>query len=131
MKQLVVIFSVLIGLHAAASVGEKAYYEVLNADYVDQQLEEFELESELFSETESEEVKIEDIKVIELEEEVDLFDNNYFAYADNSTLEVEDIQVYELEETVQLGFDTKQYLPEGFNPYEGMSCESLVVVSLY
>ena len=32
---------------------------------------------------------------------------------------IEDISVYELEEAVHIGFDTKQYLPIGFNPLKG------------
>lgn len=33
---------------------------------------------------------------------------------------IEDITFIEVEETIDLGFDTAQYLPEGFDPYEGM-----------
>ncbi len=31
-----------------------------------------------------------------------------------------DITLVEIEEEIELGFDTAQYLPEGFNPYAGM-----------
>ena len=39
-------------------------------------------------------------------------------------LRVRDIQVYELEEDVELGFDTKKYLPEYFNPVKGLKIET-------
>lgn len=35
-------------------------------------------------------------------------------------LNVEDITFIEVEEEIELGFDTAQYLPEGFDPYKGM-----------
>ena len=36
------------------------------------------------------------------------------------TLKMADITFVEEEEKIDLGFDTAQYLPEGFDPYEGM-----------
>ena len=33
---------------------------------------------------------------------------------------LDDISYIETEEEIDLGFDTAQYLPEGFDPYEGM-----------
>lgn len=96
-------------------------------------------------------LEIEDIKVYELEEELDLgFDvNDYlpsnfnpykgmdsieeleveakkvfaelFADIQQEILNVEDINVYEIEEEVNLDFDTKDYLPSDFNPYQGMN----------
>lgn len=38
-------------------------------------------------------------------------------------LEVGDISVMELEEEIDLGFNTAQYLPVGFNPYKGMKLD--------
>ncbi|WP_273566031.1 hypothetical protein [Maribacter halichondriae] len=35
-------------------------------------------------------------------------------------LSLNEITVIEFEEEIDLGFDTAEYLPEGFNPYEGM-----------
>ena len=44
-------------------------------------------------------------------------------FNNNETLEeefdIDQLEVIELEEEVDLGFDTKQYLPEGFNPLAG------------
>ncbi|MFS4417454.1 hypothetical protein [Maribacter sp. 2307ULW6-5] len=34
---------------------------------------------------------------------------------------IDDLEVVELEEEVELGFDTAAYLPEGFDPYQGMT----------
>jgi len=41
------------------------------------------------------------------------------------------VELIELEEEVELDFDTKDYLPENFNPYQGMDCKKNVVESLY
>ena len=38
-------------------------------------------------------------------------------------LKVSDIAVIELEEEIDLGFNTAQYLPIGFNPYTGMKLD--------
>lgn len=35
-------------------------------------------------------------------------------------LQINDITFIETEEEIDLGFETAQYLPEGFNPYSGM-----------
>ena len=35
-------------------------------------------------------------------------------------VKIKDINVYELEEEVNIDFDTKQFLPEGFNPLKGL-----------
>ncbi len=37
-----------------------------------------------------------------------------------ANLAVEDIHVIEVEEEIELGFDVADYLPEGFDPYQGM-----------
>jgi len=36
-------------------------------------------------------------------------------------LQIENIAFVEIEEEIDLGFDTVQYLPEGFDPYKGMA----------
>ncbi|GGZ80016.1 hypothetical protein [Algibacter mikhailovii] len=41
----------------------------------------------------------------------------------NRILRVNQIEVYEVEEDVNLGFDTKKYLPENFDPVEGLEYE--------
>ena len=37
-----------------------------------------------------------------------------------ANLKVEDISVIQVEEEIDLGFNTAQYLPVGFNPYKGI-----------
>lgn len=97
-------------------------------------------------------IKIEEIEVIEIEEEVDLgintkdylpLDFNPFKGMNTKEelgvesqialealigkvdyqdiIKVEDIIVIEIEEEVKLGFNTKDYLPKDFNPYQGLS----------
>jgi len=39
--------------------------------------------------------------------------------SNTQNLEINDIEVIELEEEVELGFDTSEYLPENFNPLKG------------
>jgi len=43
-----------------------------------------------------------------------------FNSGDKEPVKIEDIYVYEIEEDVILDFDTKKYLPKGFNPLKGM-----------
>lgn len=45
-------------------------------------------------------------------------------------LQIEDITFVEVEEEFELGFDTAQYLPEGFNPYIGMglNLDDIVII---
>ena len=47
-----------------------------------------------------------------------------------ANLDASEIIVLEAEEEVELGFDTAEYLPLGFNPYEGMefAIEDIVVL---
>ena len=44
---------------------------------------------------------------------------NVFDYSKFPIAEVDDIKVYEVEEEVNINFDTKAYLPENFNPLKG------------
>ena len=41
------------------------------------------------------------------------------------------IELYEKEEEVNLGFNTKDYLPIGFNPYKGLNDLDLSTIELY
>jgi len=45
--------------------------------------------------------------------------NYVFGNLNETTLKVEDIKIIELEEELNYDFDTKDYLPEGFNPLKG------------
>lgn len=37
-----------------------------------------------------------------------------------NNIDINDIDLIEVEEEIELGFDTAQYLPKGFDPYAGM-----------
>ncbi|NNK82249.1 MAG: hypothetical protein HKO92_03915 [Flavobacteriaceae bacterium] len=92
MKRLVIIISMFLALNINAkqqlSEGE---YSALVSEFIELENEMFDLEQIIFADfTLTESLKVEDIKVIEIEEEV------------------------------EINFDTKKYLPERFNAYKGM-----------
>lgn len=49
------------------------------------------------------------------------FDSDVSTFDAGKIIKIEDIKVYEVEEEVNLGFDAEDYLPEDFNPYEGLN----------
>ena len=56
---------------------------------------------------------------------------SHFTPSDNKDpIKVEDIWVYELEEEITIDFDTKLYLPEGFNPLKGFADLNWDVIEL-
>jgi len=90
MYRLALIFTVFFALNATAKTVNGSYY--LNIDSIDANGEENELEQIVFA-------NIEDSSFVD-------FDIN-------------SIEVIELEEEVELGFNPKDYLPEGFNALKG------------
>jgi hypothetical protein len=69
---------------------------------------------------------INDVKVIELEEEVEIgFDTtkylpeNFNALKGKDDLDWNTIELIEIEEEVEIGFDTSKYLPKDFNALKG------------
>ncbi|WP_297707897.1 hypothetical protein [uncultured Eudoraea sp.] len=46
--------------------------------------------------------------------------NKLLAQVENEILSIEDIVLIETDEKIDLGFDTAEYLPVGFDPYTGM-----------
>ena len=44
----------------------------------------------------------------------------YDSICDPTDIDWDAIELVEMEEEIELGFDTKDYLPEGFNPLKGM-----------
>ncbi|TXG39239.1 hypothetical protein [Seonamhaeicola maritimus] len=87
------------------STGIKKDIELFNHDY---ETNEFYGEDENFELIEN---------YIELD---DITLEDVFGNPEESTIvKIEDVVVYEIEEGVNLGFDTKDYLPTGFNPYSG------------
>jgi hypothetical protein len=92
-------------------------------------IEQRELEKFLFANVEasnSEQIDISDIEVIEIEEEVTLgFDTsnnlpeNFNPLKGKHDLDWDAIELTEMEEEVELGFDTSKYLPKDFNALKG------------
>ena len=90
-------------------------------------LNDFPLQFTELNSGEKEPVKIEDIYVYIIEEDViiDFDTKKYLPKGFNSLkgmydLNWETIELKELEEEVKIDFDTKQYLPKEFNPLKGM-----------
>lgn len=52
-----------------------------------------------------------------------LFEENLSLQVESEILEVNDITFIEQDEEINLGFDTTDYLPLGFNAYEGMALD--------
>jgi hypothetical protein len=93
MKSLVIIFSMFLALNVTAKtqMPDEDYFSI-NLDYVILENEIFDLEQIVFEDFYN---IVEDVKV-------------------------SDINVVELEEDIEINFDTKKYLPERFNAYKGM-----------
>ena len=89
MRQSIFILCLLLGFNAMASEANRTE---LFPTYTSLDLEQIALEDELFTTEDT------------LEEE---------------TITIESIEVVEIEEEVELGFDTAQYLPKGFNALKG------------
>lgn len=51
------------------------------------------------------------------------FEASLLAQATTGDLDLNSLEIVEAETPVDLGFDTTPYLPEGFNPYLGMSLD--------
>ena len=65
-------------------------------------------------------IPLDDILALEIEQmelELDLFED---AYICEEVVSIESIDLYEPEEELEIGFDTTEYLPEGFDAREGM-----------
>ena len=110
-------------------------------NFIENELEVLELESNLFETFNDESLDMSDIHVVELEEEVEInFDvmtylpENFNALEGKNDIDWSSIELIELEEDVELGFNTKSHLPKNFNPYKGMFCNKqkhVVVVGVY
>ncbi|MDO6473464.1 hypothetical protein [Maribacter sp. 1_MG-2023] len=81
------------------------------------------LEAQLQTSLENDNLNPNDIQLVEINEEVNLgFDAfeylpvDFNAYAGNNLTE-QDFEIFENEEIVELGFDTAAYLPNEFNAY--------------
>ena len=92
MKRFVIIFSMFLALNIAAKTQmPEGEYSILNSEFIELENEIFDLEQIVFAD-----------------------------FTTTQSLKVEDIEVIEIEEDVEIDFDTKKYLPERFNAYKGM-----------
>lgn len=66
-----------------------------------------------------------EIEKLELEEVLFNTDNT------SEQVSIASIELYELEEEVEIGFDTKKYLPENFDPYAGKDSIDWNSIELY
>lgn len=137
MYRLSLLFSLLITLTINAKTENLSAYNS-NSEFIALEINQFEIEQDVFSNVVDLTLNVDDIEVIELEEDVDInFDTtqylpeNFNALAGKNDIDWSNVELIDLEEEVTLGFNTKDYLPENFNPYHGMDCKQNVVVSLY
>jgi len=100
---------------------EKCLESMYSVDEIDHHL--FNL---VFGNPEETTLKVEDIKVFDLEEELEYnFDTQEYLPVGFNPLKGKhdlnwnEIELVELEEELKLDFDTKDYLPVGFNPLKG------------
>lgn len=138
MYKLSLLFSLLITLTINAKTENQSAYNNSNSEFIALEINQFEIEQDVFSNVVDLTLNVDDIEVIELEEDVDInFDTtqylpeNFNALAGKNDIDWSNVELIDLEEEVTLGFNTKDYLPENFNPYHGMDCKQNVVVSLY
>lgn len=138
MYRLSLLFSMLITLTINAKTENHSDYNNSNLEFIALEIDQIEMELNVFSDFTDLTLNVEEIEVVELEEEVDInFDTtqylpvNFNALAGKNDIDWSKVQLIELEEEVELGFNTENYLPENFNPYQGMDCKQNVVVSLY
>jgi len=138
MYKLSLLFSLLISLTINAKTENQSAYNNSNSEFIALEINQFEIEQDVFSNVVDLTLNVDDIEVIELEEDVDInFDTtqylpeNFNPLAGKNDIDWSNVELIDLEEEVTLGFNTKDYLPENFNPYHGMDCKQNVVVSLY
>jgi len=127
MKVLFAICSLLLMTNTATSINVIDNLDTANLKCNELNSEECELRSQFLSVDDAEPIKIDNIFVYNIDEEVTLnFDTkdylpkHFNALKGLGDLNWDNIKLVELEEEVNLGFDTKKYLPKDFNPYEGM-----------
>jgi len=137
MYRLSLLFSTLITLTINAETANSSDFNNSSLEFITLEINQFELEANVFSDLDDMTLNVEDVEVIELEEEVEItFDTaeylpeNFNALAGKNDIDWSKVELIEIEEEVELGFNTKDYLPRNFNPYRGMDFTKEVVVCL-
>ena len=134
-RQLLILFAIVaLNANANAETNIDPFTNFLSFE-----IEKIELEEELFGTPANNEViSIASIEVYEMEEEIELEFNTeqylpegFNAKEGMNEIDWNTIELYELEEELEIGFDTKAYLPNNFNPYRGMTCDEMIIVTLF
>lgn len=127
MKSLFTICSMLLMTISAASFNTIENPDLLTLKCTEQKFEECNLSSYFAPLDKEEPIKVEDVCVYELDEEINIdFDTKlYLPEGFNplkglGNLDWNKIELIELEEEGTIDFDTKQYLPKDFNPLKGL-----------
>ena len=139
MKSIIAICSMLLISITATSFNIIESADSLTLKCTELKLEECALTTHITSNIE-EPVKVQDIYVYEVEEDVTMeFDttqylpNNFNALKGIGDLDWDSIELIQIEEDVVIDFDTKQYLPKYFNSLKGMydlDWDSIALVEL-
>jgi len=127
MKLLFAICSMLLMTNTATSINVISNLNKANLKCNELNSEECELRNKFLSIEDAEPVKIDDIFVYNIDEEVTLnFDTKEYLPKDFNALKGlgdlnwDNIKLVELDEKVNLGFYTKKYLPKDFNALKGL-----------
>ena len=125
LRQSILILFTFFALSANANAEPK---ETPMDDFISNQIEELELELELFGTPKNDGIyRIEAIEAYEIEEDISFdFDvDEYlplnFDINEGRNLNWDCIELIEIEEVVEFNFDIKAHLPIDFNPYMGMT----------
>ena len=121
MKKLAVVFSLLMLFTSVSNGQGNIPISSLNDEYVETEIEMYDLEQELFYSNEEQAIAVNDVTVVELEEEVEInFDTKkhlpkrFNAKKGMHDINWDNVELIELEEEVEIGFNTEDYLPKGF-----------------
>lgn len=117
MKKLALMFSMLM-VFTSVSNGQG---DIPFNEYVETEIEAFEIEQELFENYDDVTINVNDIEVVEVEEEVEInFDTKKYlpkrfnAQKGMHDIDWNEVELIELDEEVEIGFNTEDYLPKGF-----------------
>jgi hypothetical protein len=126
MYKLSLLFSMLITLTINAKTANSNELCNLNSEFIALELNQFELELNVFSDMYDITLNVEDVEVVELEEDVEInFDTteylpeNFNVLAGKNDIDWSEVALVELEEEVELGFDATKYLPDNFSALAG------------
>jgi len=126
MYKLSSLFIMLITLTVNAETKTTSEFSISNLEFITLEINQFELEANVFSDLNDITLNVEDIKVVELAEEVEIaFDTtehlpeNFNELAGKNDINWLELELVELVEDVEITFDTTAHLPENFNPLKG------------